>query len=248
MISNAGKSSRQLWQIVNEVVDRKQIHTFTINGRPVTEKKDIANAFNDYFASVGTDMANELTNLDGYEKYLNLELFHRFQIRLVEETEVEKLMKLQRPKLSCGLDTINNKVVKSCATELAKPMTHIINISIHTGCVPVAFKVARIIPLYKKNASDECGNYRPVSLLSALSKILEKVTCSQMMAFFKHANLVCHTQYGFRPKSQTIHVIQHFMNFMTANAALKKPVIATFIDLSKAFDCLQCDKLFKKMT
>ena len=227
MILNAGTSSRQLWHIVNEVVDRKQIRhkmpdTFIINDRPVTKKKDIANAFNDYFASIGTDMANDLPTVDGYEKYLDLELFHRFQIQPVEEKKVEKLMKSQWPKLSCGLDSINNKVVKICVTELAKPMTHIINLSIQTGCMPRAFKVARIIPLYKKNAPDECGNYRPVTLLSALSKFLEKVICSQMMAYFHRTDLLCPTQYGFRPKSQTIHVIQHFMNFIIVNAAMKK--------------------------
>ena len=65
-----------------------------------------------------------------------------------------------------------------------------------------AFKVARIIPLYKKNAPDECGKYRPVSLLSAFSKFLEKVICSQMMAFFHRTDLLCTTQYGSDRKAR----------------------------------------------
>ena len=73
------------------------------------------------------------------------------------------------------------------------------------------------------------GKYRPVSLLSALSKILEKV--------------VCDTQYGFRNKSQTMHVFQKMLNLIANN----QPIIVTFIDLSKAFDYLQYDKLFHKM-
>ena len=251
-IAKAGTASRQLWQIVNEVVDRKQTQhkmpdTFTVNGKTISSKKEIANEFNRYFASIGTDMASQLPTVDGYEEYLNLHPFSQFKLTEVTEEEVAKIMKNQKPKLSCGLDSINNKIVKICSEELAKPMSIIINKSIKTGYVPTAFKVARIIPLYKKNAPDQCGNYRPVSLLSALSKILEKVVCHQMMLFMKDNRLICDKQFGFREKNQTIHVIQYMMNYVSANATKNQPVISTFIDLSKAFDCLQYDKLFKKM-
>ena len=66
-------------------------------------------------------------------------------------------MKKQQPKLSTGVDQINNKIVKHFHIELAKPMTHIINLSITQGNVPLLYKIARIIPLYKKGAANECG-------------------------------------------------------------------------------------------
>ena len=77
-------------------------------------------------------------------------------------------MKHQQPKLSCGVDTINNRLVKSRCVELATPMEIIIGKSIEDCIVPLAFKIARIIPLYKKGAVNEYGNYRPVSLLPLL--------------------------------------------------------------------------------
>ena len=83
-------------------------------------------------------------------------------------------MKRQQPKMSCGIDTINNKVVKTCYKELAKPMTLVINKSISECYVPQVYKLAKTVPLYKKGPANEWRNYRPVSLLSALSKILEK--------------------------------------------------------------------------
>ena len=91
------------------------------------------------------------------------------------------------------------------------------------------------------------GNYRPVSLFSALSKILEEVICAQIMHFFDVSKILCDTKYGFRYKSQTTHVVQNMLNFMAENAANSQPIIANFIDLSKAFDCLQYDKLFCKI-
>ena len=251
-IAAAGTDGRQIWSIINEVVDRKQCRhkmpdTFRHNGNVIKGEQDIANGFNEYFASIGTDMANSLPTEEGYETYLNLSPDHYFSLARTTEVEVEKIMRNQKPKLSCGIDTINNKIVKICSKELAKPMTIIINKSLDEGIVPAAFKIARIIPLYKKKAADEFGNYRPVSLLSALSKILEKVVCAQMMHFFEVSKSICDTQYGFRNKSQTTHVVQNMLNFIAENAANNQPIIATFIDLSKAFDCLQYDKLFRKM-
>ena len=156
-------------------------------------------------------------------------------------------MKKQQPKLSCGVDTINNKLVKHCCKELALPMALIIDLSIEEAVVPKKLKIARIIPLYKKGAANECGNYRPVSLLSALSKILEKAICSQLMSYLESDHSLCHDQYGFRPKSQTTHVVHKLLNIIQANSIKNEVTIVTFLDLSKAFDCLQYDRLFFKM-
>ena len=127
-------------------------------------------------------MADKIPAQDGFESYLS-KTNAKFKLREMEEEDVMKIMKAQQPKLSCGIDTINNKIVKECCVELTTPMTKIINISIRTGNVPQIYKEARIIPLYKKGAANECGNYRPVSLLSALSKILEKAICQQLMTY-----------------------------------------------------------------
>ena len=106
--------------------------------------------------------------------YLKNKPFGEFSLEMTEES-VMRIIKNQQPKLSCGVDTINNKVVKTCHLELMDPMTTIINKSIRESKLPQAYKQAGIIPLYKKGATNICGNYRPVSLLSAISKILEKV-------------------------------------------------------------------------
>ena len=250
-VKGAGKDSRKIWSILNEVIDRKQCKhkmptNFDINGETISDKQMIAKAFNNYFASIGTDMAGQIAKEDGYEEYLKRWTVHIPIAELAEE-QVELIMKNQQPKLSCGVDNINNKIVKLCHKELAEPMTMIINLSIRTGRVPLAYKRARIIPLYKKGPPNQCGNYRPVSLLPALSKILEKAVASQLVRNLDESNLLCSSQYGFRPKNQTNHVVQNMMNFITEKVVQKEVVIATFIDLSKAFDCLQYDKLFTKL-
>ena len=254
-ISDAGNDTRRLWSILNEVIDRKQCrhkmpNRFQIDGKNVRDKLEIANAFNSYFASIGEEMANSLPTVPGYEEYIPRSLWNELDpmlFRPVDEEEVMSIMKKQQPKLSSGIDTINNKIVKKCHRELAVPMTKIINLSMTTGKVPAHFKKALIKPLYKKGAANQRGNYRPVSLLPSLSKILEKAVCQQLNAYMEKNQTLCQSQYGFRVKNQTTHVVHNLLNFLTEKSIRNETCIATFIDLSKAFDCLQYDKLFLKL-
>jgi hypothetical protein len=251
-IEHAGKDGRALWNIINEVIDRKQSkHSIpeTFQGKTTDIKgfEAIASEFNSYFASIGSKMASTIPETSGFEKYVEIHDKCKLTFRELKEEEVEKIMQKQQPKLSCGVDTINNKIVKICAKALSTPMTILINKSIREGKVPTAFKTARVVPLYKKGPANECGNYRPVSLLSALSKILEKSVCSQLTHYLSKNKLICNDQYGFRSKSGTTHVVQNFLNVITEASIENKVTIATFIDLSKAFDCLQYDKLFYKL-
>ena len=122
----------KLWSILNEVIDRKQCrhkmsNKFIIDGKSVKNKKNITNAFNVYFASIGTDMPAKLPTTEGYEEYLQLPEIEKFKLREMDEEDVMKIMKNQLAKLSCGIETINNKIVKTCHKELAKPMTYVIN-------------------------------------------------------------------------------------------------------------------------
>ena len=251
MLKNAGCDTRKIWGILNEVLDRKQCRvkiptTFKINGEEISSAKAIATAFNKYFTSIGTEMADSIPTIKGYEKYLET-TGYRFRLGKLNVNDVSNIMRKQQPKLSCGLDTINNKIVKASHEQLAEPMTYIINKSIETGIVPSIYKIARVVPLYKKGSHNECGNYRPVSLLPSLSKILEKAVCKQLLNYLNENNLLCSHQFGFRPKNQTTHVVHSMLNYISENAINNKVTIATFIDLSKAFDCLQYDQLFGKM-
>ena len=104
--------------------------------------------------------------------------------------------------------------------------------SIRERYVPQVYKKAKIVPIYKKGAANECGNYRPVSLLSVLSKILEKAICCQLMIYLNVNKLLCPTQIGFRPQNQTFHVVHKLLNDITENFINNDITIATYLDLS----------------
>ena len=100
-------------------------------------------------------------------------------ILVSEDFILKELCKLN-PSKSTGLDKIPARFVNDAASVLSKPITHIINLSIEQNVVPNDLKSARVIPLFKKNNRYEVGNYRPVSVLSVVSKILEKAVYTQL--------------------------------------------------------------------
>ena len=93
---------------------------------------------------------------------------------------------------------INNKLLKLIKTKIAVPLEIVFNVSIENSIFPDKMKLAEIVPLYKCKSRLEPGNYRPISLLPTISKILEKVMYKRTYKFLTDNNQIYHTQYGFR--------------------------------------------------
>ena len=92
---------------------------------------------------------------------------------------------------------------------ISSPLSHIINLSLRLGCVPDEMKNARVIPLYKKKSKTDPGNYHPVSILTIVSKILERVTYNQIESYVKSENLFYSFQSGFRSSFSTHTCLTH---------------------------------------
>ena len=103
-----------------------------------------------------------------------------------------------KPKLSCGIDNISLKLLKNCTSYIIKPLTVIINQSLKSGIFPDELKIARVIPIYKKQDIHLLDNYRPISLLPAISKIFEKVSYLELFQYFTQNKLLYNHQYGLR--------------------------------------------------
>ena len=113
-----------------------------------------------------------------------------------EDFIYKELCKLNSSK-GTGPDNIPARFVKDAASVLIKPVTHIVNLSIQTGIVPYESKNARVVPLFKKNKRSDVSNYRPVSVLSVVSKILEKAVYVQLKDYLVNNNLLYEFQSGF---------------------------------------------------
>ena len=98
---------------------------------------------------------------------------------------------------SSGPDGVSEKMLKSVAHSIAPSVSELFNLSIRSGCFPALWKVSNIVPIPKSGDSNSPSNYRPISLLSILSKVLEKHTVNLLMAFSDDSSLLSDSQWGF---------------------------------------------------
>ena len=171
----------------------------------------------------------------------------QFSIHMVTEQTVSKHIKKLKNTSSYGCDGIPTHIVKTSIEVLLAPITRIINSSISQGKYPDSWKLGTVIPIHKKGSKKEVGNYRPVSLLPVVSKVLESVINSQIMYHVEKYELLPNSQHGFRPKRSTTSALLSLTTHWDMNLKKHKFVGALMLDLSAAFDTLSADILCEKL-
>ena len=114
-----------------------------------------------------------------------------------------------------GLDGLPAKFIIDSVESIVEPLAYIVNLSIRSGVFPDDLKRAKIVPIYKKKAKTEPGSYRPVSVLSVISKVLERVICEQLTDYIEKHDYLYELQSGFRSSYSTdsclIHLSDHIL-------------------------------------
>lgn len=245
---------KKTWATIKQIInkcnnDNQYPKYFLINGQPESDHKTIANEFNSFFAGIGPKLASTITAPINktYTDYLINAPTSEFKFCPVSENDVKLVIENLKSKSSSGVDRISNKLIKFIKFEIYKPLTIIINQILYTGIFPSKLKIAKIIPIFKTGDNYVFNNYRPISLLPSLSKIVERIMHNQLFKHFNDNKLFYDSQYGFRQQHSTelaaIELIDKIVTKMNNNEL----PLNIYLDLSKAFDTLDHDILLNKM-
>jgi hypothetical protein len=214
-------------------------------GSIISDSRAIANLLNNYFSSVFTveDLSN-IPNPNSNFDFTNSEILTEL---LINETLVgEKLGKMNTSK-SQGPDELNPKLLSELQNELCKPLTCLFNMSIQTGVVPQDWRDASVAPLHKKGSKNNSENYRPVSLTSIISKLLESLVKDSIVKHLDKYSLIHNSQHGFTSGKSCLSNLLDFFEEITKMLDEGEAVDLIYLDFAKAFDKVPHCRLFKKL-
>ena len=253
VFKNTQRDIRKTWSYINDLLGRGKkdpIPNEMYHGEThLKSNLDKAEYFNKYFINLPARISREIPPVQtSFENYLLKQdnpssLF----LRPTSVHEIVKFVSTLKPSKSSGSDDISPRVIKDCIHVIADALCDIFNKSMSQGLVPNKLKIAKVVPVYKKNDRKCIENYRPIALLPIFSKILEKIVHKRLNDFLLLNNILIPQQFGFRKNCSTSMGVLNLVNTIISAIDGGKYCLGVFLDLSKAFDTIDHNILLRKL-
>ena len=251
-------NARKLWQGINEIISTKAKTKFsptsietTINDEQVTitDNRQIANTFNQHYTTVADKIlkSRKFPGNKHFTQYLHNPIVNSFLIKPTTPKEIEDIILGFDITKSSGPNSIPNKIIKEIRFSISIPIANICNSSFTSGIFPTILKITKVIPIYKKDSKLNVVNYRPISLLSNINKIIEKLMFKRLYSFLENNKSLYELQFGFRKKHSTNHALLSMLQEIRESIDIGKFAIGVFVDFQKAFDTVNHAILLRKL-
>lgn len=233
------------WKIINDITGRsRKYEELVIQQNKITiyDKKEIANLFQNKFTSNGCSLTVS------YEmKFLGEPLANSMVMFPVSVDDIGILMKELSVKKALGSDGIPAKVWKDNIDILAPIITVLVNDMLETSVYPNVLKIAAIKPIFKNGSKTDIENYRGISLLPTINKVIERVIYDKIENFIRKFKQFDELQFGYRKHYGTQDALCKLYSMISKALDMNKYVVAVFFDISKAFDSINHKLLLYKL-
>ena len=242
-----GKCGSTAKSFMNWPVSSGPPSALEVDGKLVNKASEIAILMNDFLISKVQKIRGGIALVQN--SFLKCHGRKNCQLTLQHVTvaKVTRLLKNLKKSKSTSIDGLDNFCVKAASEIIAQPVHHIVTLSLMQRKFPSAWKLSKIIPLYKKDSKLDCKNYRPVAILSPLSKILEKLVYEQIYGYFARNRIFHPNLHGFRKNHSTQTALLTIYDRWVRGASEGKLSGAVLLDLSAAFDLVDHNLLVQKL-
>ena len=251
LINNCKNDLRKTWKIINSLMSKgfknTSIRKIVSNDIVYSNEEDISKIFNDYFCNIGTRLSSNIPISPSdplqYVEFNNVSCFHLYAVSSSEIVEIIKSLKNSKN----DMNSFSVALLKEYSNFFSPIIASIVNLCFRSGKFPYCLKKAVVAPLFKKGNAMNVENYRPISKLHFLSKIIEKTIKVRLISFFSKTNLLSKCQFGFKEGFSTQDAILNVVEQLYENLNDNLISIGVFIDFSKAFDTINHEILLHKL-
>ena len=242
----------KMWTGVRDLISLKSKTISPISlkiGNSITsDPETVANHFNEFFSTIADNIQTTIPPTKyHYSTFLKNKNRNSIFLRPTTPVEVIEIINSFSISKSHGPHSIPTKILKLIKQDISVPISKLINTSFEHGIFPSTLKIAQVIPVFKKGSPLNISNYRPISLLSNIEKIYEKVMYSRLVNFLNSNSTIYSRQFGFRKAHSTVQTLIDIVERIRIAVDKGEFACGVFVDFQKAFDTVDHNILISKL-
>ena len=247
-------NAKQTWSGIKSIINisnspKNNPTSLLVGEETISDPKVIADTFNNYFSTIAQKLQSKIFHHShDYKKYLKNKNENSFFITPTDKNEIINILNTFNINKSTGPHSIPNSILFLIKYIIAEPLATMIHLSFETGIFIDDLKVAKTVPIFKGTGSNlnHC-NYRPISLLSNVNKLIEKLMYNRLYSFLSKFSCIYDLQFGFGTNHSTVHALINLTEDIRSSLDNNNFAVGVFVDLQKAFDTVDHKILLSKL-